>query len=241
MQVCRKRKTDDDTDSVSQSNDLPESTTLDCEDCNVKFPSHADLVQHNQYHQGTHRYLCRICNRAYQSNPGRLKHEQFEHGSTPLLQCDSCGKQFKRKDRLKDHIATKHSAATPHSCPYCSSAFKLRDYLRKHVNQYHPGKALALTPLGLKSGADEVDEGETVTVTGVEKHSNVAMKLSDLVQSKNNDKTLTLTTFNVKDKNGVSSQFALAEKVQSMVEADVDSDSEMNQDENNVIIDTDGE
>ena len=35
---------------------------------------------------GTHKFLCRICNRAYQSNPGRLKHEQFEHGSLPLLQ-----------------------------------------------------------------------------------------------------------------------------------------------------------
>ena len=57
---------------------------VDCEACNVKFPTHADLIQHNQYHQGTHKFLCRVCNRSYQSNPGRLKHEQLEHGSLPI-------------------------------------------------------------------------------------------------------------------------------------------------------------
>jgi len=121
--------------------------TVDCTVCNVKFPTHGDLTQHNQYHQGTHKYLCRFCNRSYQSNPGRLKHEQLEHGSQPLLHCEACGKQFKRKDRLKDHMATKHSIATPHKCPYCDSAFKLRDYLRKHVNQSHPGQLLGSSVL----------------------------------------------------------------------------------------------
>ena len=135
-----------------QGEEKEPENTVDCTVCEVKFPTHADLIQHNQFHQGTHKFLCRICNRSYQSNPGRLKHEQLEHGSLPLLHCDACGKQFKRKDRLKDHIATKHSLATPHNCPYCDAAFKLRDYLRKHVHQLHPGKSLSTVNIVLSEG-----------------------------------------------------------------------------------------
>jgi len=113
-----------------------------------------ELNQHMQFHQGTHKFLCRTCYRAYQSNPGRLKHEQLEHGAVPVLICDICGKQFKRKDRLKDHFATKHSIATPHECPYCDAAYKLRDYLRKHVNNMHPGKTLLHANAVIKEASD---------------------------------------------------------------------------------------
>ena len=195
---------------------------------------------------GTHKFLCRICNRAYQSNPGRLKHEQFEHGSLPLLQCDSCGKQFKRKDRLKDHIATKHSAATPHQCPYCNSAFKLRDYLRKHVNQYHPGK-------GLGMGGFRTDSAEVITMTS-HRDGNcsddmpVDCRLSDLVESKFNDKTLTLTSFSIKSDheetvatdsyNHIANQLNL-NSVQTVVQSHEISDSEMTDaEEGRIVIDT---
>ena len=135
-------------------------TAVDCIECNVKFPTHGDLIQHNQYHEGTHPFLCRVCNRAYQSNPGRLKHEQLEHGSMPLLNCVACGRQFKRKDRLKDHIATKHSLETPHECQYCGMKFKLRDYLRKHVHQFHPGKPInnITTPIKITQTSPPVSE-----------------------------------------------------------------------------------
>ena len=127
-----------------------------CDTCKVDFLTESDLTQHNQYHQGTHRFLCRTCFRSYQSNPGRLKHEQLEHGSVPVLICDICGKQFKRKDRLKDHFATKHSLATPHECPYCEAAYKLRDYLRKHVNTMHPGKTLQHANATIKEAEMEI-------------------------------------------------------------------------------------
>jgi uncharacterized C2H2 Zn-finger protein len=224
--------------------------SLDCDECNVKFPTHADLIQHNQFHQGTHKFLCRICNRAYQSNPGRLKHEQFEHGSLPLLQCDSCGKQFKRKDRLKDHIATKHSMATPHRCPYCNSAFKLRDYLRKHVNQYHPGKALSMQGLG------KSDSSDVITMTSqrdTEDSEEMDCRLSDLVESKFHDKTLTLTSFSIKNNGGheetvatvtaeaynhIANQLNL-NNVQTVVETNDISDGEMDADEEGrIVIDT---
>lgn len=155
--------------------DRQTENAVDCTLCNVKFPTHADLVQHNQYHEGTHRFLCRICNRSYQSNPGRLKHEQLEHGSMPLLQCDACGKQFKRKDRLKDHQATKHSVATPHKCPYCDAAFKLRDYLRKHVNQTHPGKALAtITVAVAKTEIAETAVSQVVAARSIDIQDNAS-------------------------------------------------------------------
>ena len=138
------------------------SSPYHCEPCKVDFPTESDLTQHNQYHQGTHKFLCRTCYRAYQSHPGRLKHEQLEHGTAPVLICDICGKQFKRKDRLKDHFATKHSLATPHECPYCDAAYKLRDYLRKHVNNMHPGKTLLHANAVLK---DESLNNSTIQVT----------------------------------------------------------------------------
>lgn len=140
--------------SVKQQNSTAHYHT--CTTCKVDFLTESDLSQHNQYHQGTHRFLCRTCFRSYQSNPGRLKHEQLEHGSVPVLICDICGKQFKRKDRLKDHFATKHSLATPHECPYCDAAYKLRDYLRKHVNTMHPGKTLQHANATIKEAEMEI-------------------------------------------------------------------------------------
>ncbi|XP_066933101.1 zinc finger protein 853-like isoform X3 [Clytia hemisphaerica] len=173
-----------------------------CELCKVDFATESDLIQHNQYHQGTHKYLCRKCYRAYQSNPGRLKHEQLEHGAVPVLICDICGKQFKRKDRLKDHFATKHSLATPHECPFCDAAYKLRDYLRKHVNTMHPGKML--------------------------QHANAVMKESDMeiqmeVESEEAAEVVAAADV-LKEHNGETETHVLAEVLESeVVVAEIDS------------------
>jgi len=253
--TCSKRpyKPAQEVENVFKNQEL--ENTLDCEECNVKFPTHADLVQHNQFHQGTHKFLCRICNRSYQSNPGRLKHEQFEHGSLPLLQCEACGKQFKRKDRLKDHIATKHSVATPHRCPYCDGAFKLRDYLRKHVNQYHPGRTLSLTGMHMKTEFKPdytiKSDGE-VTVSAQNNEMPLDVRLSDVVENKfvnstenHLGKTLTLTSFSIKSdhEETVSTEYNHITGPVNLTDVQVQgnelSDSEMTDaDEVRIVIDT---
>jgi len=253
---CPKRpyKPDQELENVYKQNHEI-GNAVDCDICNVKFPTPADLIQHNQFHQGTHKFLCRICNRSYQSNPGRLKHEQFEHGSLPLLQCEACGKQFKRKDRLKDHIATKHSVATPHRCPYCESAFKLRDYLRKHVNQYHPGKTLSLTGMHLKTEFKPdftiKSDGE-VTIPAENNEMPLDVRLSDVVENKFHDssenhlgKTLTLTSFSIKSdhEETVSTEYNHIPGTLNLTDVQVEtneiSDSEMTDaDDVRIVIDT---
>ncbi|XP_031621477.1 zinc finger X-chromosomal protein-like [Contarinia nasturtii] len=54
------------------------------------------------------------------------------HMNSPKFKCETCGREFNRKDLLKRH-STIHLDYFPHLCSHCGKKFKQKKNLVNHV------------------------------------------------------------------------------------------------------------
>ena len=65
--------------------------------------------------------------------------EESKRQCTELM-CDTCKKQYTRKQDLQRHIASVHEGLKPFSCQSCDSKFPNNQNLKKHIATVHEGK-----------------------------------------------------------------------------------------------------
>ena len=108
--------------------ELPPSNQKDynCEYCQEKFSSKAELRKHDQSH---HKYKCTICKEAFVSKLAFLEHTKANH----IVPCSYCKHVFNSQDQLKVHLEKNHNF----QCEKCEETFKLATSLSKHVSEKH--------------------------------------------------------------------------------------------------------
>ena len=71
------------------------------------------------------------------------KHVLIVHeGKIPSFQCETCGKNFTAKAKLKSHVLTVHEGVKPYKCDFenCEAAFTGKQNLEGHILTIHKGQ-----------------------------------------------------------------------------------------------------
>jgi len=98
-------------------------------------------------------FSCQICNKSYNTNCYRKKHEEMHKTRGPIIRgtgrrqthppgvtfsCRYCGQTFKENRRRNDHEAY-HRDERPHLCDLCPAAFKVKGDLSRHRRKHSTG------------------------------------------------------------------------------------------------------
>ena len=90
-----------------------EPEVVSCTKCSKVFGSKFGLDAHNQaVHEGI-RFKCQFCDKAYTTknnveNHIRIQHGGFKDQPNMVYECETCGKEFCRKDSYVRHVKTLH-------------------------------------------------------------------------------------------------------------------------------------
>lgn len=114
--------------SSSKSNQLKDSDTLMCEQCNHRFHGRSRVSNLNKHVGATHihkrPHVCRIC-----------------------------GKKFQYPYKLNKHKKAVHLGIKPHRCPQCKRDFGDRSNMMKHVRNKSCNFESLQLPQASKSGS----------------------------------------------------------------------------------------
>ena len=84
-------------------------------------------------------FECELCKTCFKQKSDLVRHKSTMHFFTPSLEltCGTCGKVFKRKDKLQQHeqIHTKQDIKIV--CEICHKQFKTKDGLKAHRIGFH--------------------------------------------------------------------------------------------------------
>ncbi|XP_050417505.1 zinc finger protein 333 [Patella vulgata] len=108
-----------------------------CDLCPKSFESKAGLLRHNKSHV---RYKCDLCPKTFDHKAFLLRHNKsHENKAARLVRkqnqtfiCETCGKIFKKLDRLRDHKLI-HLDHKPVACPYCDYRCVKKNYMKSHL------------------------------------------------------------------------------------------------------------
>ena len=87
--------------------EVKEFKPYSCSICGKPCKTTEDLKIHERRHTGKKFFACKLCDKAYTSRGGLLKHLDTHTGIQYL--CEVCGKSFSQKGYLSGHIKAKHS------------------------------------------------------------------------------------------------------------------------------------
>jgi len=79
-----------------------ESATLQCPDCNLKFPMKAVLKFHQDSAHQAHAMICTICGKIVRD----MRKHKLVHATEKPFQCDRCSYRCSRSGTLRRHMAT---------------------------------------------------------------------------------------------------------------------------------------
>ncbi|XP_028159479.1 RE1-silencing transcription factor-like isoform X1 [Ostrinia furnacalis] len=140
--------------------------TVHCDECNQKFFSKNDLVNHQVRHTDEMPFQCVACDRKFKRLILLKRHEKVMHSDIPQLPCSKCsstflsveeleahlikhsrhielnfpckvcGKRYSDKTRLQKHKDTVHAKDPQFSCEYCPAQFNAITKLTRHVRTH---------------------------------------------------------------------------------------------------------
>ena len=82
--------------------------------------------------------VCKECNKSFKNVYQHMKVSHTED-KDKKYQCNTCGKGFVDKTRLKEHVVI-HDTARPFPCKYCQFSSKTKHNRDLHENQVHSSK-----------------------------------------------------------------------------------------------------
>ncbi len=108
-----------------------------CPLCEKTYKTPVSLRQHlRQCHQHQQkRFFCHMCSASFTENRSLKEHINCTHETTEVFCCESCGKTFLTKGRLRRHKYIHGDYR--HRCGYCGKGFHLKDNMNKHIEIVH--------------------------------------------------------------------------------------------------------
>ncbi|WAR25122.1 ZN251-like protein [Mya arenaria] len=111
-----------------------------CDICGEKFAQSGGLKSHIFFKHEDHpqkEHKCFLCDSAFLTASLLKQHVKIVHSIERLFTCETCGKSFKQKTKLKRHSAV-HSDVYPYKCDFtgCEKNFKTKDLLRMHSKRH---------------------------------------------------------------------------------------------------------
>lgn len=108
-----------------------QNLTYNCRYCPEIFKNKGTRRTHEiRFHTFNYRHQCNICEKKFMTNAQLKKHRVIHTGEKPHS-CEICGQRFSFRAGLKDHMAT-HLETRDFICEICTNAFKNMKALRKH-------------------------------------------------------------------------------------------------------------
>ena len=126
-----------------------EKEKFQCDECGKGFRLERYLEMHTKYSHANHHLLkCSECGNEYK-HKGHLKrhkirihklnedkHINIGDETSETFSCNTCKKEFGRKDLLTKHLTT-HQLKEKHSCIQCGKAYGRKDNLKEHIKLQH--------------------------------------------------------------------------------------------------------
>lgn len=106
-----------------------------CELCGQTFLNKKAWHGHMNKHSKCKPFICNLCKKAFQYAFSLERHHAESCMNQQAFKCDSCGKDYATKERLKAHISGAHSAPT-YKCETCEKAFQWRGTLYRHKKKF---------------------------------------------------------------------------------------------------------
>ncbi|KAH9492453.1 hypothetical protein Btru_029141 [Bulinus truncatus] len=114
---------------IDLSLDTAGSSKKWCPHCHETFSDGWDLKNHfTSVHKDVKMYICKFCDRVYQTAMGLHYHIQRHSGKNYL--CAVCNKTFTRDSTLKLHLRKIHMSGR---CPTCKGVFRIGHEYSQHV------------------------------------------------------------------------------------------------------------
>lgn len=107
------------------------SRLYECKECNVSFQTQSCWKIHMRVHKKANRFHCDICDNTYASRKVLRVHMSL-HFPVPVS-CKICQKSFTLKRYLNRHLKYTHSQERPLNCDHCGRGFKRKHNLISHI------------------------------------------------------------------------------------------------------------
>ncbi|XP_059478841.1 zinc finger protein 888-like isoform X1 [Neocloeon triangulifer] len=110
-----------------------------CRECDMVFPTNADLALHKESVHNLQKFSCDICPNRHYTYEGLLRqHEVKVHHIIREFQCPSCDAMFNTSRKLAQHKAVVHTKLTASDlvCHYCDKQFTTKLTLQKHMGTH---------------------------------------------------------------------------------------------------------
>lgn len=117
---------------------------ISCDQCDLKFSSHAKLRDHQLSHGEKFDFVCVKCGTSFQRKAQLVMHEKFVHqGIRPKsfdkkITCEKCGVEMLERNYRRTHknvCQVKESAEF--TCKECGNMFKNKQQLKRHKYRHH--------------------------------------------------------------------------------------------------------
>lgn len=130
----------------------------DCdeEDCNKKFLSSSDLINHKKIVHGEP-VQCSICQKILSCEYSLKRHKKthmddyvpVKKSNCKTIPCQDCGKLF-RTDNIKKHYERIHLKLREYQCDVCSKSFFAKARLEDHIKSHNDVKEEECPKCGMK-------------------------------------------------------------------------------------------
>lgn len=107
-----------------------------CEHCGAGFLKKSYLNDHSEIHTTEKRHVCPICGKAFRRRTVLVKHKKI-HTHPRQCVCEICGLRFTDKGTLNTHIKLKHIKERNFNCTICGLWFPLKSTLMKHTYRHN--------------------------------------------------------------------------------------------------------
>ena len=83
---------------------------------------------------------CNLCGKRYRRNRELNNHIDYVHNRKTNYNCETCDRTFSEEKSLRNHNSTIHEGIRPFKCQICDHDFAQRGHLKTHISSVHEGE-----------------------------------------------------------------------------------------------------